>query len=421
MQMRWRELYRDKKIVSWALYDWANSAFATTVIAGFFPIFFKNYWSADLAPSESTWLLGLSNSSASLLLAIAAPILGAMSDQSQLKKRFLYIFAGIGIVCTALLAGVPKGSYVTAAFLFTIATIGFSGSNIFYDSLIINVTKKTYFHFVSGLGYALGYLGGGILFSVNVAMTLYPTLFYLADKVSAVKVSFLMVALWWFIFTLPLAFFVDESKSSIKPKPLSLLNGWREFLTTLSNIKQHRQLLLFFVAYLFYIDGVNTTIKMAVDYGLSLGFESTHLIGALLLVQFVGFPAALAFGWLGVRFGAKPSLYFALFIYVLVIIGAYFMQSPIHFYYTAFAIGCVQGGVQSLSRSFYAQMIPVEKSGEFFGLFNMVGKFSAILGPLAVGYVSIATGSARLSILVILVFFLIGALLLSGVRENKIT
>ncbi len=412
-----KKILLNKKTLSWALYDWGNSAFATTVIAGFFPIFFKSYWAHDVSPQDSTFYLGLSNSISSFSLALLAPFLGYLADQGRCKKQFLSGFAALGILCTACLFFLSQGQMFLACTLFALASLGFSGGNIFYDGLIVDISDKKWFHIVSGYGYALGYLGGGLLFAVNVAMTLKPELFGLADKVEAVQVSFLTVAVWWLAFTVPLILNIHEERGQRQHLPL--LQGLREFISTLRTMIHNRPLILFFVAYLFYIDGVNTTIKMAVDYGMSLGFESTHLITALLIVQFIGFPAAIGFGFLGQKVGARPGIFLAIGVYVLVIIGGYFMQEPIHFYLMAIAIGCVQGGIQSLSRSFYAEMIPSEKSGEFFGIFNMVGKFSAILGPMAVGLVSHATGSSRLSILVLLIFFGIGALLLYKVTEGE--
>lgn len=411
-------MFLDKKILSWALYDWANSAFATTVMAGFFPIFFKNYWSQGMDAHESTWFLGLCNSSASFALALIAPFLGALADKGSRKKRFLGLFALFGILATATLSFIPQGQYQWAALFFALASMGFWGANIFYDSLIVYISPTKHLHTVSSYGYSLGYLGGGLLFLVNVLMMLFPESFFLENKIQAVQVSFLSVSVWWFLFSLPTLCFIEEPQENLRLEP-NFKDSWKEVLQTLKALSKNRNLLLFFLAYLFYFDGVNTTIKMSVDYGISLGFATDHLIAALLLVQFIGFPAAIAFGFLGEKWGAKKGIYLALFVYMGVIIGAYYMHKPIHFYMTATAIGCVQGGLQALSRSYFTSMIPKEKAGEYFGLFNMVGKSSAIIGPLAVGFVSSSTQNSRLSILVILLFFIVGSLLLSTVRENK--
>lgn len=386
-------------------------------MAGFFPIFFKKYWSHGLDPTESTWWLGVANSSSSLVLALLAPFLGSVADQGGRKKSFLLGFALLGILFSAGLMFVELGNYSLAIVFYALATIGFAGGNIFYDSLIVDVSPPSKFHMVSGLGYSLGYLGGGLLFALNVMMTLKPAWFGFSDPAQAIRASFLTVAIWWSAFSLPLFLFVHEKSERATAKH-PWRAGWRVLLNTLTRMVQIRPLLLFFIAYLFYIDGVNTTVKMAVDYGMSIGFSSDNLIVALLVVQFVGFPAAVAFGWFGEKIGPKTGVYVCLGVYIAVIIGAYFMQTTAHFYIMAIAIGLVQGGVQSLSRSLYAHMIPAKHSAEFFGFFNMVGKFSAVLGPFLVGFVSTTTGSSRLSILVLLVFFIIGGALLAKVDPD---
>lgn len=399
-----------KKIWSWALYDWGNSAFATTVMAGFFPLFFKQYWSHGLDVSQSTFFLGLTNSISSLILGLIAPILGSIADKGAFKKFLLGFFTAIGIIAAMGLYFVGLGDYVQAAILYAVAVIGFTGAIIFYDSLLVHVAKKK-IHFVSALGYSLGYLGGGILFAINVFMYLKPEVFGLADGPSAIKTSFLTVGFWWALFSIPLFLFIPEPAAQTSTEK-ALEQGWKSFVSTLKNITQYKSLALFLLAYLFYIDGVNTTIKMAVDYGLSLGFEAGDLITALLIVQFIGFPTALGMGYLGEKIGPRRGIFACLAVYVVVVIGGYFMTEVSHFYFMAAAIGSVQGGIQALSRSYFGQLTPLQKSGEFFGFFNMTGKFSAIFGPFLVGLTSQLTGDPRLSILVLLVFFFIGGVIL---------
>lgn len=413
---------KDQKseIWSWALYDWANSAFATTVMAGFFPLFFKQFWSQGLDVSQSSFYLGAANSMASLVLALLAPFLGALSDIEGLKKWFLGFFTGLGVIGTLGLFFIPAGDFQGAAITYAFAAFGFAGCQIFYDALLVQVASPRQLHWVSALGYSLGYLGGGLLFAVNVAMYLKPELFGLSDGISAVKTSFLTVGLWWTLFSLPIFYFIPETgrarwvdvRSSILRAWLLLRDNWRQ-------AKKFKPVLLFLAAYVFYIDGVNTTVKMAVDYGMALGFEASSLIKALLMVQFIGFPAALGFGWLGSRLGALRGIYLCIFVYALVVIFASQMQQVWEFYAMAAAIGCVQGGVQSLSRSYYAGLINENQSAQFFGIYNMVGKFSAILGPLLVGWVSQVTKAPRLSILVLLLFFGLGAGLLFLSRARK--
>jgi len=402
----------------WAMYDWANSAFATTVMAGFFPVFFKDYWNAGLDPVDSTFRLGIANSLASLLIVLLAPLLGAVADRLAWRKAMLLAFALLGSLMTAGLYLVGQGDWQLAMFLYIFAVIGFSGSNIFYDSLLPFVSREKDMDRVSALGFSLGYLGGGVLLSLNVGMTLHPEWFGLSSSVSAVQCSFLVVAAWWLVFSIPLFLFVEEpdgirSNFSVQV----LLAGFRRVWKTLHEVRQLRNVWLFLVAYWLYIDGVDTIVRMAVDYGMSLGFDRNSLILALLLTQFTGFPSALLFGRLGGHFGARAGILFGLSIYVLVTVWASRMSTTAEFYYLAVIIGFAQGGVQALSRSLYARMIPAGRSAEFFGFYNMLGKFAAIIGPFMVGWIGALSGNPRTGILSLLLLFVAGAVLLLKVRE----
>ncbi|HEX7048304.1 MAG TPA: MFS transporter [Gammaproteobacteria bacterium] len=404
---------------SWILNDWANSAFATTIMAGFFPIFLKQYWSAGSDPVTSTFQLGVGNAVAGIVVAALAPVLGAIADRGGVRKKFLLLFTVLGILATTGLYFVQKGDWQLAITLYVLGTIGFTAGIVFYDALIVDVAEPQRFDFISGLGYAFGYLGGGVLFAINVWMTLDPLRFGLADSAEAVRISFLMVAAWWALFCIPLFLFVHERKPLRAKGGNVVVEGWRQFIATFREIRQLRPIFLFLLAYWFYIDGVNTIIKMAVDYGLSLGFETSSLITALLLVQFIGFPAAIVFGWLGGKWGTKRGIYFALAVYGMVTLWAYFLETETQFYLMAVAIGLVQGGIQSLSRSFYARMIPPGKSAEFFGFYGMIGKFATIIGPLLMGWVGVLTGSPRLAILSVAILFVIGWVLLMQVEERS--
>jgi len=417
-----KQIIVNKQIIAWAIYDWANSAFATTVMAGFFPLFFKQYWSAGVESTESTFHLGVGNAFASLLIVIFAPLLGAIADRGSLRKRFLFLFALTGILATAGLSGVAKGEWLVAVVLFVASTVGFMGANVFYDALIVSVAKKQEWDVVSALGYALGYLGGGLLFAINVAMTLSPDSFGLVDAAEAVKVSFITVAVWWFIFSVPLMLLVKESKQTSTVSGFAVVRaGYMQLIETFHHLRQLRVVFLFLLAYWLYIDGVDTIVRMAVDYGLSIGLEQNHLITALLITQFVGFPAAMGFGVLA-KFlgeggvGARRGILLGICVYTLVCIGAYYMNSSREFYLLAIVIGLVQGGVQALSRSLYARLIPQSKSAEFFGFYNMLGKFAAVIGPLMVGTVSLATGNHRLGLFSIIILFITGAWLLMKVN-----
>lgn len=408
-----------KSVWAWALIDWGNSAFATTVMAGFFPIFFKTYWASGMDEVQSTYLLGLGNSMASLTFALIAPMLGAWADMRSRKKLFLGSFTVLGALCSLGLAAISSGEASVAIAVYAMASVGFAGSSMFCDALLMDIAEEKDFDWISGVGYATGYLGGGVLFAINVAMTLKPDWFGLSSAAEAVKISFVTVGVWWFAFTLPALFYIEEkSLTQKKTYGETLKKSLVSLKQTLKESLNNRNLALFFISYFLYIDGVNTTIKMAVDYGLSIGFDSKDLIAALLIVQFVGFPAAVLFGWLGEKWDAKKSILLGLFVYVGVTLWATQMRNPIEFYGLAMAIGLVQGGVQALSRSFFARLTPKEKTAEYFGLFNMVGKFSTVLGPWAVGVTAVLTGSSRLSLLAILAFFFIGGAGLFFVKER---
>lgn len=409
-----------KSVWAWALIDWGNSAFATTVMAGFFPIFFKTYWAAGLGDVQSTYLLGFGNSMASLLFAMMAPLIGAWADIRARKKLFLGGFTVLGAICSLGLAAISSGEAGVAIAVYALASVGFAGSSMFCDALLMDIAEEKDFDWISGIGYATGYLGGGILFAVNVAMTLKPEFFGLSSAADAVKISFISVGAWWLIFTFPALIYIRERSVKVqKSYPEALKNSFSSLSKTLKECFNNRNLALFFISYFLYIDGVNTTIKMAVDYGLSIGFESKDLITALLIVQFVGFPAAVLFGWLGEKWDAKKSILLGLLVYVGTTVWATQMRSPSEFYGLAMMIGLVQGGVQALSRSFFARLTPKDKTAEYFGLFNMVGKFSTVLGPWAVGATAVLTGSSRMSLLAILAFFFIGGAGLVFVREKS--
>ena len=403
--------------LSWALYDWANSAFATTVIAGFFPLFFKQFWSQGTEATVSTFWLGLGNSAASFTILLMAPLLGALADSGGIHKRLLAGFALLGIVCTAGFFLVGAGAWQWAIILYIIAIIGFSGANVFYDAMLPTLTGAEDLHRLSALGFSLGYLGGGVLFLLNVAMTLKPDVFGLADATEAVRYSFLSVAVWWFVFMLPILLGVKELPANSTDK-LSVKREVGKLLGTLREIRTHRNLWMFLLAYWLYIDGVATIIRMAVDYGMAIGLPANSLIIALLLVQFIGFPATLVFGRIGRRYGAKRGLWIGLWVYVVATICAAFMTVSLEFYALAVALGLVQGGVQALSRSLFGQLIPTGKNGEYFGFLNMLGKAAAVLGPLLVGVVAAVTGNSRIGLLSVLILFLAGMWFLRKVDDT---
>lgn len=403
---------------AWLLYDWANSAFATTVMAGFFPVFYKTFWAAEQTATESTFQLGLANSVAGLLVVVSAPVLGALADRGGLKVRLLGVFALLGCAMSAGLFFIAQGDWWLALVCYVFGVWGFSGGNVFYDALLVEVAPRDRWERISALGYALGYLGGGMLFAVQVWMVRSPALFGLSGAAEAVRLAFLMVAVWWLVFSLPILLWVPERKPP--PRHGGLVSGaFGEVAATLGRIRKLPMTFVFLAAYWLYIDGVDTVVRMAVDFGLALGFEAGDLLLALLITQFVGFPAAVAFGWIGDRLGAKPGILLAIAVYILAVFWAWRMSATWEFYALAVTIGLVQGGVQALSRALYARLIPPSRSAEFFGFYNMMGKFAVILGPVLVGSVGQATADPRLGILSLLLLFVSGAALLLAVDVRR--
>jgi UMF1 family MFS transporter len=409
-------LDKKKSIWSWAMYDWADSAFATTVMAGFFPLFFKGYWANPDNPNESTFYLGLANSAASLIIAACAPFLGAVADRGAVKKRLLLLFTFLGCIMTGALWQVAQGNWALAILFYVTASVGFSGGNIFYDALLPGVASSQKIDYASSLGYALGYIGGGLLFLVNVLMYLKPAVFGIADGPTAIKLSFLSVAFWWALFSIPIFIFVKEpAVENAVPFRDAFALGWRQLTGTFGEIRRLRIVGLFLLAYWLYIDGVDTVIKMAVDYGLSVGFPASALITALLMVQFIAFPATLLYLKISARFSVKAAVMIAIVGYCLITLFACFMKTQWHFYALAAGVALFQGSIQALSRSLYARMIPSGMEAQFFGFYNMIGKFAAIIGPALLGLVTILTGNIRYGIASILLLFLGGGWLLSRV------
>ena len=410
----------NKSVWSWALYDWANSAFATTVMAGFFPIFFKSYWASDLSDAESTFAIGSVNSLVGLLIAFSAPILGAFADAGDSKRKFLFSFIFLGIIATGYLFFIPESSWKLAVIFYGIGVIGFSGGNIFYDSLLVTVSKEKERNRVSALGFSLGYLGGGILFLLNVVMFLNPNWFGLENQIEAVLWSFMSVAIWWFVFSLPIYLKVKEPIQNIDRKPIYTVisEAFRNLLNTARSIKKYKSAVIFLLAYFLYMDGVDTIIRMATSYGSDIGLSATSMIQALLLTQFVGFPATLVFGYYADKFGYKYSLSFAIIVYIFVVLFSAQMDTALEFYVVASVVGLVQGGVQAISRSFFSTLIPENKAGEFFGFYNFIGKSSVFIGPFMVSGIALLTESPNLGILSLLILFIPGLILLWKVPSN---
>jgi UMF1 family MFS transporter len=413
------QINNKKSVYSWALYDWANSAYATTVMAGFFPIIFKSYYSTDVDATLSTAHLGFANSISSFIIVLIAPLLGAIADANSLKKRFLFLFAYLGILMSAALALVSQGEWQLAAFIYVLGNVGFMGADTFYDGMLPSISDSKNVDYISGLGFAFGYLGGGILFTINILMLQNFALFGLESEIESIKASFISVAVWWALFSIPLLIFVDEKPTKNIKSTSVVKEGYLRLKNTFGKIRELKGVLLFLLAYWLYIDGVDTIIRMAVDYGMALGFDSKNLIMALLIVQFIGFPATLLFAKLAQFWDTKKVIFLAIGIYLFIIIWATMMKEVYEFYVLALMIALVQGGIQALSRSYYSKMIPEEHAAEFFGFYNFLGKFAAILGPLLVALVALFSQNSRIAIASVAILFIAGATLLYFVDEKK--
>ncbi len=398
------------------MYDWANSAFATTVMAAVLPVYYSQVAGVDLPGNTATVYWGYTTAGALLITALLAPIMGAIADYSGTKKKLLMTFAALGIFATALLYFVTTGDWLMASLFFILGNIGFATSEVFYNSLLPHIASPEKMDQVSTKGYALGYLGGGILLGINVLM-----IELMSDKILATRLSFVTVSIWWAIFTIPILRNVREPKvkENIGPHINPLAGGFKRVATTFKELRSYRELFLFLVAFWIYNDGIGTIIKMATIYGAEIGIDQTALIGALLMTQFVGIPFSFAFGRLAKYIGTKNSILLGLFVYTMISIGGYFMETALHFWILAFLVGTVQGGTQALSRSLFGSMLPKSKTGEFYGFYGMSSKFAGIVGPLVFAIVSQIAGSSRLSILSLIVFFILGAFLLSRVDEKK--
>ncbi len=401
---------------AWAMYDWANSAFMTTIVAAVFPIYFSRVAAGDLQPAEATGRFALATTVALSIVAVLSPFLGALADCSGSKKRLLGAFMGLGVLATACMFFIRQGDMLLALVLFILGNIGATGSFVFYDSLLPHIAAPKEIDRVSTAGYALGYVGGGLLLLVNLAWIQVPELFGIAGAGLAMRLSFLSVAVWWLGFSIPLFRRVPEPRRGLEADEEIGVRAMRAALTrlaeTLRELRTYRQAFLMLMAFLVYNDGIGTIIRMATTYGTEIGIPQGALITALVLVQFVGIPFAFLFGQIASRVGPKRSIFLALVVYTGVSVLGYFMQTAAHFYALAILVGMVQGGSQALSRSMFAGMIPRHRSSEFFGFFGVFEKFGGIAGPAIFALTIWATGSSRNAILSVIFFFVAGGILL---------
>jgi UMF1 family MFS transporter len=409
-------------INSWAMYDWANSAFATTIMAALFPPFYRSLaTAAGMSEANATAAWAYTSSIALLIVALLAPVLGAISDHTGGKKWYIAFFAGMGILGTGLLVLLGEGAYILGSILFIMGNVGFAGANVFYESLLPHIAKRDDIDQVSTRGYALGYLGGGILLIINVLWYMWPDLFFMPSVGFALRAAFFSVAVWWALFSIPLFRNVPEPPVvRTEDEPVSVLSaGFARLSHTFRRMTSYKQLLLFLIAFWIYNNGIGTIILMATAYGDEIGIELSDMVIALIISQFVGIPFSFAFGWLARQISAKRSILLALIVYTLISVAGYFMKTATHFYILAFMVGTVQGGSQALSRSLYGAMVPKSQTAEFFGFYSTSSKIAGVLGPLLFGVVSQLAGESRLSIVSLIIFFLVGGLLLLRVDVTE--
>ncbi len=405
---------------AWAMYDWANSAFMCTIVTAIFPIYFQRTAAATLSETDALAMYGLANTIAIAVVAILNPVLGALADYLPVKKRMLAAFLALGVGSTAAMFFIDYGEWRFATFLFILASIGAFGSMAFYDALLPHIAGERDMDRVSTAGYAIGYFGGGLLLVINAIWITYPQAFGMADMGVAARVSFVSVAVWWLLFSIPLFRRVPEPPTHVVRASGNLMAiTLRQLAQTVRELRGFREAFVMLVAFAIYNDGINTIIKMAVSYGTQIGLGAGPLIAAVILVQFVGVPFAFLFGALAGRFGAKRSIYLALAVYVVISVLAYFMTTALHFYLLAALLAMVQGGSQALSRSLFATMIPKAKSAEFFAFFSIFEKFTGALGPATFAVAVKVTGSPRFAILSVVVFFVVGWAVLSMVNVDR--
>jgi UMF1 family MFS transporter len=405
---------------AWAWYDWANSVYFTTVVTAVFPVFYATYAAKGLEPAQATARFGLVTTLSVAIVAIAAPILGAIADYSGGKKRLLAMFMWVGIIACGAMVMIGEGDLWLASALFFISTIGASGSLVFYDSLLVNVARPEETDRVSSAGYAMGYVSGGILLTLNLAWIMMPETFGFANAAMATRASFLAVAVWWAVFSIPLFRAVPEPpKRPAGDTGHAIVVAFRRLSHTFQEIRQYRNAFLLFIAMLLYQDGIQTIIRMAGIYGAEVGIDQNWQIAAFVMVQFVGIPFSFLFGALGSRIGTKRCIFIAIGVYSIATILAFFMTTVVHFFALAFLIAMVQGGAQSLSRALFSRMIPRDRTAEYFGFYAVAERFATVFGPAVFTISVMVTGNSKSAIIAILGLFIAGAFVLSKVDEEE--
>lgn len=404
---------------AWVLYDWANSVFVTTIIAAVFPIYFSSVAAATLPPAVATARFALATTIACAIVALLTPMLGALADAKSIKKKMLAAFLGIGVGTTSLMVFIQRGDWLLACLLFVLADIGAAGSFVFYDALLPHIARDEEMDRVSIAGYAFGYLGGGLLLTLNLLCLQYPHAFGLADEMAAARLSFLSVAVWWLVFALPLFWYVPEPLRRTTAEEQYSDNPFKITVTRFNELRGFQPAFRLLIAFLLYNDGIATMIRMAAIYGTEIGLAQGSVVSAILLVQFIGLPCTLFFGQIAAWLSAKRAVLLALVVYTVASLLGYVMHTAWHFYVLAFLVGLVQGGSQALSRSLFASMIPRHRSAAFFALFAICEKFAGIFGPAIFSMTALVGTSSRTAVLAIIGFFLAGGALLAGVDVGE--
>lgn len=404
-----------KEEISWILYDVANSAFVLIIVTMIMPIFFKEYAAAGLSGSESTALWGYANSAAALVIALASPIMGTLADYEGNKMKMFFPFFVTGIISTLLLVFVGQGGWISCLIIFMAAKIAWSGTLVFYDAFLVDITDEHNMDKVSSRGYGWGYIGSVIPFVIVILLILSAK--DTPGQYTYFKIGFVITALWWMVFSIPMIknvkqkYFIPHDLSPVK-------NSFRRMISGIKEIKKFKQIYLFLIAYFFYIDGVDTIISMAVAYGIDAGLGTVLLIGAILMIQVLAFPFSIVYGKLSEIFSAGKMIQTGIIVYVIITVISFFLpviesenSKKIVFYLLSFLVATSMGGIQALSRSYFGKIIPPERSAEFFGLYNIFGKFAAIMGPFLMGAATDISGNSRYGILCIILLFAAGWIL----------
>lgn len=404
---------------SWILQDFANSAYSIIITTAILPVFFKTVAARGLEPHISTAYWGYANSFSTLIVAILAPLLGTIADYKNYKKRFFTFFTMLGILSTASLFFMTEGSWFLCLIIYTLTVIGFSGSSVFYDSFLVDVTTDENMDYISSSGFAWGYIGGTIPFLVSIALIISSGKMGIST-VFATKTSFLITAVWWFLFSLPIlrnvrqVYFVD-------PEPHYIISSLMRLWNTFKKVQQNKIVFLFLLSFFFYIDGVNTIISMATAFGMDIGMSVNMMMLVLVVLQLIAFPCSLIYGKLAGKFSARTMILVGIITYCFVSIYAVFIRSSLDFWILAILVGSAQGGIQALSRSYYGKLIPKANSAEYYGIYNIFGRISSIFGPLLIAIIGTLTKNTRYGVLSLILLFIIGAVLFVKVDNKKLS